>query len=143
LEPGTILGALMVLYALIGYPLLGTAAGHGWPRAPMFGITPCPTAIFTFGMLLWTDRRVPRYLPPIPVLWAVVGFFAALQLTIYEDFGLPVAMVIAGGWLLWRDVLRRSEPPASQAEPRTRGETHIEFNNRDGSQPVKGETHVP
>jgi hypothetical protein len=51
-----IMGGLLVLYAMMIYPGLGYLLGHVYPKAPTFGV-PCPTTIFTFGLLLWTDKR--------------------------------------------------------------------------------------
>jgi hypothetical protein len=42
-------GAVMVLYALLIYPLLGLAFGHVYPASPVFGVAPCPMVIFTFA----------------------------------------------------------------------------------------------
>jgi hypothetical protein len=101
-------GALCLLYALLVYPLLGYAFGHIFPRTPTFGL-PCPTTIFTFGMLLWTDAPVPKLALAIPFLWSLVGFSAAVSLGIREDTGLLVAGLL-GVVLLWiRD--RRSPRP--------------------------------
>jgi hypothetical protein len=84
-------GSFFLLYALLLYPALGLKFGHLFPNAPTFG-APCPTTIFTFGMLLWAVR-LPRYAVIIPALWSVLGFAAALKLGIYEDIGLLVAGV--------------------------------------------------
>jgi hypothetical protein len=93
-----VVGGLFVLFALVAYPLLGYALGHRYPAAPTFGL-PCPTAIFTFGLLLWADAPVPRSVLLVPVLWAVVGTSAAAQLGMREDFGLLVAAVV-GTWIV-------------------------------------------
>jgi hypothetical protein len=92
-------GALLVVYALALYPMLAFMLGHRYPAAPTFGL-PCPTTIFTFGLLLWARAPVPRSLVVIPALWAVVGTVAALQLGASEDFGLLVAGVIATPMIL-------------------------------------------
>jgi hypothetical protein len=42
---------VIILNALAIYPLLNTAPGHSYPRAPTFGLTPCPLVVFTFGIL--------------------------------------------------------------------------------------------
>jgi hypothetical protein len=63
----SITGALFILYAMIIYPLLGYAFGHVYPKAPTFGL-PCPTTIFTFGLLLWTNIKVPKSILIIPFL---------------------------------------------------------------------------
>lgn len=94
-------GLLCIAYALVIYPWLGARLGHGYPQAPVFGVAPCPTAIFTFGLLLWA-RRVPAWLLVVPVLWSLLGFSAALTLGIWEDIGLLVAGVVATAWILLR-----------------------------------------
>jgi len=57
----------------------------------LFGVAPCPTTIFTIGMLLLARGRWVVWLSIIPLLWSLVGLAAALQLGIPEDFGLPAA----------------------------------------------------
>ena len=102
-SPYTLTGAVLILYAMLIYPLLGTVLGHSYPRSPNFGVAPCPTAIFTFGLLLWTNARVLKTVLIIPFIWAVIGFTAALTLGIREDIGLLVAGVLGVALLLWRD----------------------------------------
>jgi len=94
-------GALLVGYALLAYPLVGHAAGHLFPAAPTFGL-PCPTTIFTFGVLLLADGSVPLRLLVIPVLWSLVGTAGAFALGVPEDYGLPVAAVAATALLVRR-----------------------------------------
>lgn len=86
-------GWAFIAYAIIIYPIIGMISGHSYPKAPTFGL-PCPTTIFTFGMFLFVRNRFPYYLLIIPVLWSILGFSAALQLSITEDFGLSFAGVI-------------------------------------------------
>ena len=86
-------GALLVAYALVAYPAIGYALGHRYPMSPTFGL-PCPTTIFTLGVLLWMRPPVPRVLFVIPVLWALVGTAAAMTLGVPEDIGLSVAAAI-------------------------------------------------
>jgi hypothetical protein len=69
-------GFLFVIYALVLYPVIGTVAGQAYPHLPTFGL-PCPTTIFTFGIFLLADRRLPLYLVAIPLLWSFVGLSAA------------------------------------------------------------------
>jgi hypothetical protein len=98
-----LVGGLFIAYALVGYPLLGLALGQSFPRMPTFGVTPCPVTIFTFGLLLWTERPVPRLLLVIPLLWSLLGLSAAISLDVGEDIGLVVAGPLATALLLWRD----------------------------------------
>lgn len=94
-SPRSLLGALFILYAIFVYPLLNYRFSHGYPQMPMFGVAPCPTTIFTFGLLLWCQSKVPWHLIIIPLLWTLVGLTAALQLAIPEDYGLIVAGVLS------------------------------------------------
>ena len=86
-------GLLFIIYALLIYPVLGILLGHTYPDNPTFGL-PCPTTIFTFGILLWTMKKVRIYLVIIPFLWSIIGLSAAINMRVYEDFGLIVAGVI-------------------------------------------------
>jgi hypothetical protein len=87
-----IAGIILIAYALIIYPVLGHNLGHAYPYSPTFGL-PCPTTIFTLGLLLFANKKIPVHLLIIPLLWSVIGFTAAFTLTIYEDIGLLVAGV--------------------------------------------------
>lgn len=88
-------GWTMISYAAAIYPLLNASLGHAYPRAPSFGVTPCPLVIFTFGMLLLTRSRAPWSLFLVPVLWAVIGGSAAFFLGVTPDLALPVSGAIA------------------------------------------------
>ncbi len=98
-----IVGLTAITYSMIVYPLLGMLFGHGYPHAPMFGIAPCPTTIFTFGLLLFASPRMPKYLLVCPLLWSVIGFGAAVNLGIKEDIGLLVTGVLATALILYRE----------------------------------------
>ncbi|MEW6408197.1 MAG: DUF6064 family protein [Patescibacteria group bacterium] len=94
-----ITGSIFVLYAIIIYPILNYVFGHWWPSNPTFGL-PCPTTIFTFGLLLWTNKKVPKYILIIPLIWALIGMSAAINLGVWEDLGLIFAGIL-GVILLW------------------------------------------
>lgn len=93
-------GWLLMAYAVVLYPLVGWVQGHGYPMGPSFG-APCPTVIFTLGMLIWTQGRVPLLLLALPMAWAAIGTSAATQLGIVEDYGLAVAALVTG-MIVWR-----------------------------------------
>ena len=95
-------GILFIVYALILYPIIGHQMGHVYPKQPTFGL-PCPTTIFTFGILLWTSKRIPKYILVIPVLWSIIGFGAALNLAITEDYGLLIAGMVGTALIIFRD----------------------------------------
>ena len=98
-----ITGAILIIYAMLIYPIIGAQLGHGYPYAPMFGVAPCPATIFTFGMLLWTTQKIPWWVLVIPGLWSVIGFTAAINLGILEDMGLLVAGILGVGMLLLKE----------------------------------------
>lgn len=93
-KPIPILGACFILYAMAVYSLLGMTFGHNYPSAPIFGVAPCPTTIFTFGILLWATTNVPVYMAIIPLLWSIVGMSAAISLKVPQDYGLVLAGVL-------------------------------------------------
>jgi hypothetical protein len=103
-----ILGAIFITYALVIYPLIGYALGRTFPASPTFG-TPCQTTIFTFGLLLWTDKKVPSSLLIVPVLWSIVGTSAALSFGIKEDFGLLIAGTIGTASIIQRNLTPKME----------------------------------
>jgi hypothetical protein len=92
-------GLLIIFYALILYPVLGIYFGHIYPKSPTFGL-PCPTTIFTFGILLWTSKKIPLYTLIIPSIWAIIGFSAAINLGIKEDTSLLIAGIMVVGLIL-------------------------------------------
>lgn len=94
-DAATVVAVIAVAYAMLVYPLLGWAFGHVYPASPVFGVAPCPTTIFTFGILLLARSAAPAWLFVIPVIWSVIGGSAALLLGVREDFGLIAAGVAA------------------------------------------------
>ena len=87
------IGIIFIAYALIIYPILGYSLGHKYPYSPTFGL-PCLTTIFTFGILLFINKKIPVIVLIIPLLWSIIGFGAALNLSIYEDYGLLISGIL-------------------------------------------------
>lgn len=88
-----ITGLCLIAFALAGYPMWSYYAGHRYPALPTFGL-PCPTTIFTIGMLAFLVRPYPRSHFVIPVLWCLVGSQAAFMFNVPQDLGLVVAGVV-------------------------------------------------
>ena len=91
-------GKVLVGYALVGYPLIGYLSAHHYPETPTFG-APCPTTIFTIGVVLWTQPERAGRLLAIPVVWAGIATAAALYLSVPQDYGLTAAGVAAAIYL--------------------------------------------
>ena len=104
--PRSWLGWSLVGYSALIYPLLGLALGDRYPAMPMFGITPCPLTIFTFGVLMLAAGRVPRRLLVIPGAWSLVGGSAAFLLDVPQDWlllgsGLCILVLWPRGQVRW------------------------------------------
>jgi hypothetical protein len=95
--PRALIGGMLLGLALVVYPQLAAASGHHYPATPTFGL-PCPTTIFTLGMLL-LPPRVPKALVVVPLAWSAVGALAAVQLGVWEDLSLAAAGATA--LLVW------------------------------------------
>lgn len=95
LTPGTrpVVGCVLVAFSLIVYPAWSVHAGHGYPSLPTFGL-PCPTTIFTVGLLSFLTTPYPRSPLVVPVLWCLVGAQAVLLLGVPPDSGLIVAGIV-------------------------------------------------
>lgn len=90
--------AVLLAYALVVYPLVGLLVTHPYPDTPLFGVAPCPTTIFTLGLLLLVRYPWPWVPAAIPLLWSMIGGSAAFLLDVPQDITLlaAAAMWIAG-----------------------------------------------
>jgi hypothetical protein len=98
----SIIGILFIIYAMVGYQLFGHFLGHVYPRFFPFGLVPCPTTIFTFGLFLMTDKKFPKYYLIVPFIIAMGGFLAVYK-GILEDIGLIIAGLLGIYLILKRD----------------------------------------
>ena len=89
----TVVGLILIVFALIMYPVWSHYAGHLYPAIPSFGL-PCPTTIFTVGMLAFLVAPYPRSPFVVPVLWCLVGVQAAFFLGVPQDLGLGIAGIV-------------------------------------------------
>lgn len=100
------LAVSLFAYSLVAYPILGLVKTHPYPETPLFGVAPCPTTIFTLGLLLLASHPRPLLLGIVPLLWSVIGGSAAFLLHVPQDLGL---LVTALAWLAAWLCQRRSE----------------------------------
>lgn len=97
------LGAAVIAYALIGYPLAGVLGGHALRVVPVFGVSPCASVTFFFGLLLWAVPPAPKYLLLVPLAWALNAAPLNMATGVEADYGMLVAAVITTGLIIWRD----------------------------------------
>ena len=98
-------GLLFIAFAMIGYPVLGYFIDHRYPQSPPFGLTPCPLSVFTFGLLLLTDSRVPKWILAIPFLYAIGGIMP-VSIGVTEDLAMIVGGVVGTAMILYREAKR-------------------------------------
>jgi hypothetical protein len=79
---------LLIVYSLL-YPVITAVEHQSLSRIPAFGV-PCPTMIFTAGLLMFASPRSWR-LAIIPVVWSVIGGSAAPLMGVRADYALPIA----------------------------------------------------
>jgi hypothetical protein len=87
-------GVALIAFALVVYPVWSAYAGHPFPATPTFGL-PCPTTIFTIGLMCFAVPPTPRSTLIVPLLWCLVGAQAALLLGVEPDFGLIAAGLVS------------------------------------------------
>ena len=98
------IAAVLMVYSL-AYPLLVLTAGHEYPRAPLFAV-PCPTTLFTCGMLLTAVPRVPVVASAVPVAWTVIAGSVAILLDVIPD----AMLFIAGAAVVVTAIAQRRRP---------------------------------
>lgn len=96
----TAASAIVLAYALVGYPVIGLLAGRAPVESPWLGVVPCPTTIFTIGLLLRSTSRTPARFLLLPIVWSFVGTMAALRFGILEDLGMTAAALAGVASLL-------------------------------------------
>ena len=101
-------GLAIIAFAMAAYPLIGVLDGQAWPRLAPFGVAPCPTTIFTFGMLLLAEPKVPMHLLALPALWSLIGGAAAWLIHIPQDLALPAAALLTVALTLRKNRLDRA-----------------------------------
>jgi hypothetical protein len=90
-----IIGVIIILYGFAFYSILGYFFGHVYPFSPVFGAAPCPTVIFTWGIILMNKTKTSFIILIIPAVWSIIGTTAAFKLGVVEDYGLIISAVAA------------------------------------------------
>lgn len=99
----SVVGIILIGYAMIIYPIIGFLIGFSYPRYPVFGTGPCPLTIFTLGFLQWTDRKMPIFIAIIPFVWSLMGVMPILELDIWADVGEMLSGIIGFPLILYHN----------------------------------------
>ena len=99
----------LMIFAWFIYPAWTYFAGHRYPAFPTFGL-PCPTTLFTIGLLAFLVKPYPRSPFVVPVLWCFVGSQAAFVFNVQADLALIVAGFI--GMVLMLQSKKLTREPA-------------------------------
>jgi uncharacterized membrane protein HdeD (DUF308 family) len=95
------IGYFFIVFGLIIYPVISYWLEGSFALTITLGL-PCPTTILTFGFLMLTNRRFPKYLLIIPTLWALIGTRAAISFGVYQDYMMLLSAVVADIYLFGR-----------------------------------------
>ena len=97
------LGLVFIVYAMLVYPVIGFLTGHPYPDYPIFGIAPCPVAIFTFGMFLFTNKKFNKILLVFPMIYTLSGIVPLLLYGVVADLGLIIIGLLVFSLIIHRD----------------------------------------
>jgi hypothetical protein len=110
-------GWILVAYSL-AYPAINVLHHGSFVAVPTFGL-PCPTTIFTAGVLLLTTRPA-RILAIVPVIWSVIGGSAAFLMGVTADYALPISGALVTAFELQKRNVNPG-PARNYALPRATG----------------------
>jgi hypothetical protein len=84
------ISCFFILFGLALYPIIGYMIEKSIVHTISFGL-PCPTTIFTFGLLGLQSGNIKKRFLIIPFIWSFIGLFAAISMGVYHDVVMPVA----------------------------------------------------
>ncbi len=105
-------GLALAGFALVVLPLAGPLAGMfgappgagGWASAPLVGLMPGPTALFTLGLLLRLQGRLALPLALLPLLWGLVAGYHGWALGLWHGLVVAALSLVAAVLLAWRQL---------------------------------------
>jgi hypothetical protein len=108
------LAGLLIAYALVAYPVGATMSGHPYPVLPTFGL-PCPTTLFTIGILTLLQRPHPWSVLVAPLAWSLVGAQAAFRFGMWPDLALIPSAALAAALMFTARGRARNEKASAAA----------------------------
>lgn len=109
----------LLLFALLGWPLLAPAHGRAWRQLELFGVAPDPTAAATLGLLL-ISGTIPSLLLPIPLLWCAISAATLWTMRAPDAWAMPLSALVALSLIAWRTAARRAVSASSGSTPARR-----------------------
>ena len=97
-------GLVLLVFALLLFPLITPLLGRSWTQAELFGMAPDPTALATLGMLLYAGARPAWVLFPIPVAWCLISGITLWAMEAPDFAVVPLAalfavvLAVGGAW---------------------------------------------
>jgi uncharacterized membrane protein HdeD (DUF308 family) len=95
------MGYIFILFGLFVYPIISYLLEGSFQNTISLGL-PCPTTIFTFGFLMLTEDKFPKYLLVIPTIWAIIGTSAAFNFGVYQDYFMLISAIMGNIYLIKR-----------------------------------------
>ena len=96
---GWLLGAALLIYALLLHPLTALLDGRPLRGAELFAVAPDPTAIATLALLAMArPGRARLWLAPLPLLWCLISAATLFTIGTWEAWlplGAAVVAVVA------------------------------------------------
>lgn len=90
-----------LVFGIVIYPVLLYLLENSLHTTITLGL-PCPSTIFTFGLLILTSSKLSKYLLIIPTVWTIIGTGAAINFGVYPDYLMPITALIALIYLIPR-----------------------------------------
>ena len=108
--------AVLIAYALVGYPILVGVLGTSLAHTRVVGLDPGATAVFTLGVLLLAEGRTPLHSAFVPLAWSLIAGASAWHLGIAEELALPF-FAAAAIFALWQKTRRPRPRPIDAVSP--------------------------
>lgn len=114
-------GFFLILYGLIFYPVVSYLVESSFSKTIALGL-PCPSTILTFGFFILAARQFPKHLLIIPIIWAIIGVSAAINIGVVQDLMIIVAAIAAT--IIIYTVKKESKPVKATSEIMEKQESH-------------------
>lgn len=99
------LAYFLIIFGIAIYPILIYILENSIKTTITLGL-PCPSTIFTFGLILLSRPNFSKYLIIIPTIWTIIGTGAAINFGVYPDYLMPISALIA---IIYVFAMKKSE----------------------------------